>query len=474
MTDDTAITLFTNALRTRELYKELKKNPGTVYAEVLDRAHKHAALEEEIMIRDKVIAPAAPIRMADRLGPRPTAALPPKQGRFTPLVLSIATIYQHERDNIPIPTDSGQFMGVDDNAFSKYHNRKGHATNACRALQTAIEDLIRRGQLGKYVNKDPNAMGTLKPARKPNSWCRDAQRDAQPQNDVYVPPRDEPEGSGGPGKKPRMEVKVIFGGGETGDSNAERKRFERSLYVGSVSTPPQKKGKTDPITFGPADLPNSPSPHRDELVVSMCIDNALIRRVLVDTGSSVNVLYLQSFEKMGLQRSQLTHLRTPLASFAGNCIEAEGTIQLMVEIGDETHKASLRMTFVVVDIKCAHNAILGRPGLEDLEAIASVRHSCIKFPTDTRVGVARTDPTTARTCYREALKQMNTRGMRVNTIEVETHRTEFEAHPEPATLLEQIDLNFPPNRKVAIGVDLEADIQDDVQIQSTPYMKNEK
>ncbi|CAH9110936.1 unnamed protein product [Cuscuta epithymum] len=116
----------------------------------------------------------------------------------------------------------------------------------------------------KYVNTNPNNPSpNQRPYKKPNSWRRDNQRDAELKNDVYIPPREEAEGSGNPGKKPRVEIKVIFGGGETGDTAAERKRFERGLYVASVSTPPQKKGRMEPITFGMADLPNSPSPHGD-------------------------------------------------------------------------------------------------------------------------------------------------------------------------------------------------------------------
>ncbi|CAH9129345.1 unnamed protein product, partial [Cuscuta epithymum] len=119
----------------------------------------------------------------------------------------------------------------------------------------------------------------------------------------------------------------------------------------------------------------SPAPHRDELVISMDVNDAIVRRVLVDTGSSVNVLYWEAFEGMKLRKDMLHPLRTPLSGFTGDCIDAEGTITLPVEIGDGPHTARISMTFVVVRLKCAHNAILGRPGLEDLGAICSVRHS---------------------------------------------------------------------------------------------------
>ncbi|CAH9082887.1 unnamed protein product [Cuscuta europaea] len=259
-----------------------------------------------------------------------------------------------------------------------------------------------------------------------------------------------------------MEIKMIFGGAETGDTPVERKKFERALRINSISAPPTKKHKAEPITFGIADLPQSLGPHRDELVFSMDIREWIIRRVLVDTGSSVNVLYWDVFEKMHLSRADLSPLRTPLTGFTGHSIDAEGTIVLPVEIGDREHRATIPMTFVVMRLKCAHNAILGRPGLEDLEAICSVRHSCIKFPTETGVGVACTDPDTARACYKEAVKKMTERDMRVNSIAETAQQEEAMSRPEPATLLEEVEVDDPSDRKVSIGTGLEPEIREGV------------
>ncbi|GAV82809.1 hypothetical protein CFOL_v3_26260 [Cephalotus follicularis] len=61
------------------------------------------------------------------------------------------------------------------------------------------------------------------------------------------------------------------------------------------------------------------------------------------------------------------------------------------------------MTFLVVDTPSPYNAIIGRPGLNLMEAIVSTRHLLMKFLTRFGVGEARGDQQAARQCYRTAI-----------------------------------------------------------------------
>ncbi|XP_019178365.1 PREDICTED: uncharacterized protein LOC109173578 [Ipomoea nil] len=79
----------------------------------------------------------------------------------------------------------------------------------------------------------------------------------------------------------------------------------------------------------------------------MDINGVVVRRILVDTGSSVNVLYLETFIKMGMTREQLSPVKTPLAGFTGDSVEAEGSITVPVEIGSYPDVQKLSLKFIV-------------------------------------------------------------------------------------------------------------------------------
>ncbi|VFQ92989.1 unnamed protein product [Cuscuta campestris] len=154
-------------------------------------------------------------------------------------------------------------------------------------------------------------------------------------------------------------------GPEGGDSAAQRKNWVCSIYVGEVSAEPARRKHTrrEPIVFTDRDLPPTGEDHNDPLVITMDINGVDVARVLVDTGSSVNILYLETFQKLRLCRTQLEPLKTPLSGFTGDTVEAEGSIVLPVELGSGEKTVWKKMRFIVVDIKCIHNAILGSPGI---------------------------------------------------------------------------------------------------------------
>ena len=67
----------------------------------------------------------------------------------------------------------------------------------------------------------------------------------------------------------------------------------------------QVKGKNDDITFRESDAHLVHHPHCDALVITAMMTNNNVHRVLVDNGSSVDILYYQAFQKMGLKDGDL-------------------------------------------------------------------------------------------------------------------------------------------------------------------------
>nr|GMD63552.1 uncharacterized protein LOC109157228 [Ipomoea batatas] len=134
-------------------------------------------------------------------------------------------------------------------------------------------------------------------------------------------------------KRNKLVIHMIYGGPVGGDSALERKRWARQLYIGAIQHRVQpNRGRRDPIIFSDDDLPDGPTPHRDVILIAMDVNGATVRRVFVDTSSSVNVMYLETFTKLGLTKENLHQVRTPLTGFTGDSIELEGCITLPIEI----------------------------------------------------------------------------------------------------------------------------------------------
>ena len=69
-------------------------------------------------------------------------------------------------------------------------------------------------------------------------------------------------------------------------------------------------------------------------------------------------------------------------------------------MGELPRQAFKYCTFVVVDCSSAYNAIFGRPLLVEFGVVTSIRHLCMKFPTDLGIETVREDQKDVRQCYR--------------------------------------------------------------------------
>ena len=71
------------------------------------------------------------------------------------------------------------------------------------------------------------------------------------------------------------------------------------MEVQVVSKPPRLNTA---ITFLDSDLEGCQHPHDDPLVIRAVVANKTIHRVLVDNGSSADIIFTSSFNKMGIER----------------------------------------------------------------------------------------------------------------------------------------------------------------------------
>ncbi|PON72960.1 hypothetical protein PanWU01x14_061100 [Parasponia andersonii] len=108
-------------------------------------------------------------------------------------------------------------------------------------------------------------------------------------------------------------------------------------------------------------------PHDDPLVIKLQIDSVMVGRVLVDGGSSVDVLFLSTFENMGLDQSALRPTCQPLFAFNSSKDSPLGIITLKVCATERC----LDVDFIVVDCQSSFNVIIGRRWIHTMHGVAS-------------------------------------------------------------------------------------------------------
>ena len=153
------------------------------------------------------------------------------------------------------------------------------------------------------------------------------------------------------------------------------------------------------ITFTNEDASRIHHPHDDVIVITLLIADYSTRRVLVDNGSSADILYYPAFQQMNLGREQLRPVHSPLVGFGGMKMQPIGTISLLVVVGAYSQQVTRNVNFLVVDCSSSYNVIIGRPTLNSLKAVTSIYHLSVKFPTKYEVREVQGDQLAARECY---------------------------------------------------------------------------
>jgi hypothetical protein len=128
-----------------------------------------------------------------------------------------------------------------------------------------------------------------------------------------------------------------------------------------------------------------PSPREYALVLDPIVrsDTHTCRfsRVLIDGGSSINLLYRSSMENLGIPLAQLKPSQLTFHGIVpGRSCTAMGRVHLEVLFGEKGNSHHEPIWFEVVDISSPYHALLGRPALAKFMAVPHYAYLKMKLP----------------------------------------------------------------------------------------------
>lgn len=260
----------------------------------------------------------------------------------------------------------------DKSRWCDFHSDHGHTADECIALKKELAWLVPKGYLQDLIDKDAAPINNARP----------------------------------PSPAHAKVVNCITGGSDVCGLTYSAAKRHASRGLDNKSIPRSSKPKEEleleaiKITFDQDDLGDSHQKHHDRLIIQLTIGNCLTRRVLVDGGSSTNIIFLDAIKAMGIDRSEITRRSTTLVGFNGDATSTIGEIVLLVY----SKRVNKQTKFNVIDCSSACNVILGRPWIHDMKAVPSTFHQTMKFPTPWGIQEIKSEQKIARDCYKTTLK----------------------------------------------------------------------
>ncbi|XP_070044922.1 uncharacterized protein [Nicotiana tomentosiformis] len=152
----------------------------------------------------------------------------------------------------------------DPNLWCEYHGTNGHRTGDCRNLREEVATLLKNGHLREFLSN-----------RAKNNYGRS---------------RGNAETSKAGEEPPRQTINMIFGGNEINGVTFSAAKKAKVLITHS------KKLWEDALTFTDEDADGLLLLHNDALVISLNVLDFKIKHVLVDPGSSANIIQWRVLE----------------------------------------------------------------------------------------------------------------------------------------------------------------------------------
>ncbi|XP_026396958.1 uncharacterized protein LOC113291666 [Papaver somniferum] len=281
----------------------------------------------------------------------------------------------------PLNLEKEPQPGKKNDEFCRYHRFHGHHTNNCKNVRRIVLRLIEQGKLAHYVE--------------------DQRLPPPPQHDYHK------------SRSERHRIEINKGTWRSGcnfivHSKEDIKKFHDNMlsrvykrdYEGNEITPVVKKKPLEEcqirdISFSAQDAPEEGS-HTNSLVITLAIGEYsrgkedrrgkrniwAMEKVLVDMGSSVDVIFYHAFKALGCDDSDMMPSAYNLYGFNGVATKPKGEICMKIFAGE----LETEVTVCVVDVESPYNSIMGRPWIYGIKGVASTYHQAVRFPMPSGVG----------------------------------------------------------------------------------------
>jgi hypothetical protein len=259
---------------------------------------------------------------------------------------------------------------------------------------------------------------------------------------------------------------MIYGGQVANASARHRKQERREVCSVKVAAPVYLDWSDKPITLDQGDHPDRvPSPGKYPLVVDPVIGNIRLTKVLMDGGSSLNIIYA---ETLGLLQIDLSSIRASAAPFhgiiPGKRVQPLGQLDLPVCFGTPSNFRKETLTFEVVGFRETYHEVLGRPCYAKFMAVPNYTYLKLKMPGPNAVITVGSTYRHAYECdmecveYAEALAESEAliadlESLSKEALDAKRHAGNF----EPAETVKSVPLD-PSNdasRQVQIGSEID-------------------
>jgi hypothetical protein len=170
------------------------------------------------------------------------------------------------------------------------------------------------------------------------------------------------------------------------------------------------------------------------VVIEVNIAGWVIEKILVDNGSSADILFFKTFEKMNLSQHMLHRPEYPLHGFGGKPIKPVGKVSLPVSFGDLDHARIETLAVDVVDIYHPYFVIFGRGFMNKFDTVIRQKFLCMKIPAPKGVITVFGDQQEARN-----IEKGHTPGQ-VNVYQLKTTKERREPYVEAKRDKEKIEI----------------------------------